>query len=89
MIDIIQPGVPSQEYVIRLVYAQLQIWKHEREAAQAEYRIENVRFKHDPQWRERFWSIQAAHDCADWRWKFLRVTYFAAAAAPYVIGLIS
>lgn len=88
MYQIILPNKPSQEYLIRFVQAQYQIWKEEKEAREPQWQPENVRFVHDPEWRSRFWSIQAAHDCDDWRWKFVRVVYVAAAAAPYLIRLL-
>jgi hypothetical protein len=88
IINIIQPDVPSSEYIVRMVQSQLQIWKQERKAAEQEYVVENVRFEHNPQWRNNFWSIQSAHDGRHWFWQFMRVAYVAAGAAPYVIGLL-
>jgi hypothetical protein len=44
-------------------------WK----AREPEFKIENIRFRHDPQWRERFWSIQSAHSGNHWIWKATRI----------------
>lgn len=66
LITIIQPGVPSQEQLVRLINSQYQIWKQEKAASEPQYVIENIRFKHNPEWRNRFWSIQATHDCKHW-----------------------
>lgn len=35
--------------------------------------IENVRFRHDPNWRGRFWGIQSAHDGNHIVWKATRI----------------
>ena len=37
-------------------------WAKEWKARQQEFRIENIRFLHDPDWNKRFFSLQAAHD---------------------------
>ncbi len=44
-------------------------WK----AQQPEFKIENIRFRHDPQWSARFWSIQSAHSGNHWIWKATRI----------------
>ena len=41
------------------------VYKVEKERAEPEYRIENVRFIHDPEWRERWFSVQNIGDT--WR----------------------
>ena len=88
MIIHIIPSVPSQEYLLKAIASHYQIWKQEKETREPQWKPENIKFKHDPEWRTRFWSIQAAHDCKDWRWKFVRVVYLSAAAAPYLISLL-
>lgn len=86
IIHIILPDVPSQEYLVRMVASHYQIWKQEKEAREPQWKPENVRFKHDPEWRTRFWSIQAAYDCKHLGWQMIRVVYVAGALSPYVIG---
>jgi hypothetical protein len=49
--------------------AWLKAWK----AGQAEFKIENIRFRHDPYWNKRFLSLQAAHDGEIWFWQASRV----------------
>ena len=44
-------------------------WK----ARQQEFKIENIRFAHDSLWKERIFSIQAAHDGEVWFWRATRV----------------
>jgi len=39
-------------------------WATERKRRQAEFKIENIRFAHDPHWNKRFFSLQAARDGA-------------------------
>ena len=36
--------------------------KYARAEAEAGWKIENVRFEHDPDWNKHFLSIQSAHD---------------------------
>jgi hypothetical protein len=40
---------------------------------QAEFKIENIRFRHDPLWKKRIFSIQAACDGDIWFWRATRV----------------
>jgi hypothetical protein len=44
-------------------------WATERKRRQAEFKIENVRFAHDPYWNRRFFSLQAARDGGTWFWR--------------------
>lgn len=53
------------------------IWKDQ----QPEFKIENIRFKHDPGWRRRAFSIQSAHDGGHWIWKATRVIWFSVGGA--------
>ncbi|MGA8903048.1 hypothetical protein [Bradyrhizobium sp.] len=48
-------------------------WAKEWKARQDEFRIENIRFSHDPLWKKRIFSIQAAHDGKIWFWRATRV----------------
>ncbi len=48
-------------------------WWDQWRAGQPEFKIENVRFEHDPRWRSRFFSIQSAHDGAHPVWKATHV----------------
>ena len=44
-------------------------WAAEWRARQSDFKIENVRFAHDPVWDKRFFSIQAAHDGQIFFWR--------------------
>ena len=44
-------------------------WAKEWKARQQEFKIENIRFLHDPDWNKRFFSLQAAHDGETWFWQ--------------------
>jgi hypothetical protein len=48
-------------------------WKQWEAQRQSEFILENIRFEHDPQWRNRFFSIQSARDANHWVWKATRV----------------
>lgn len=52
--------------------AHFAFWK-EREQRQAEFKIENIRFRHDAEWRRKFFSLQSAHDGNHPIWKATRV----------------
>jgi hypothetical protein len=44
-------------------------WAVEWKARQAEFKIENIRFAHDPLWNKRMFSLQAARDGETWLWR--------------------
>ena len=44
-------------------------WWKEWKKQQPDFKIENIRFTHDPLWNKRFFSLQAAHDGATWFWR--------------------
>ena len=48
-------------------------WVTEWRQRQADFKIENIRFVHDPLWNKRIFSIQAAHDGKVWFWRATRV----------------
>ena len=48
-------------------------WSKEWKERQVDFKIENIRFVHDPHWNRRFFSLQAAHDGGTWFWQATRV----------------
>jgi hypothetical protein len=48
-------------------------WVKEWKQRQAEFKLENIRFRHDPLWKKRIFSIQAARDGEVWFWRATRV----------------
>ena len=48
-------------------------WAKEWKARQDEFKVENIRFRHDPYWNKRILSLQAAHDGKIWFWRATRV----------------
>lgn len=44
-------------------------WKTEWKRQQLDFKIENIRFAHDPHWNTRFFSLQSAHDGGHWFWR--------------------
>jgi hypothetical protein len=44
-------------------------WARQWQARQQEFRIENIRFSHDPLWNRRIFSLQAACDGGTWFWR--------------------
>jgi hypothetical protein len=59
-------------------------WRVEYEARQPQFIIENIRFEHDPDWRNNVASIQCAHDLNHWVWKATAVAFGVAQAAPWM-----
>jgi hypothetical protein len=51
-------------------------WSKQWKERQADFKIENVRFIHDPRWNERIVSLQAAHDGEVWFWRATRAIVF-------------
>jgi hypothetical protein len=43
-------------------------WSKEWKRQQPDFKIENVRFIHDPYWNKRIFSLQAAHHGETWFW---------------------
>jgi hypothetical protein len=48
-------------------------WATEWKRRQADFRIENIRFVHDPLWNKRFFSLQAARDGETRFWRATRM----------------
>jgi hypothetical protein len=48
-------------------------WSIEWKQRQSDFRIENIRFAHDPHWNKRIFSLQAAHDGETWFWSAAHV----------------
>lgn len=44
-------------------------WKTEWKRQQLDFRIENIRFAHDPLWNRRVFSLQSARDGGHWFWQ--------------------
>jgi hypothetical protein len=56
MTDIIFPYATHREFH-QYLRSQYEIWRTEHEATQPRWVPENVRFRHNPEWREHFWSV--------------------------------
>jgi hypothetical protein len=50
-------------------------WTQWRAQQQLHFIIENIRFEHDPEWRNRAFSIQSARDANHWIWKATRIVF--------------
>ncbi len=48
-------------------------WRAQWKAQQADFKIENIRFRHVPGWNRKVFSLQSAHDGGHWIWKATRV----------------
>lgn len=48
-------------------------WAIEWKLQQQDFVIENIRFAHDPHWKQRFFSLQSARDGEHWFWQATRV----------------
>jgi hypothetical protein len=57
-----------QAYVVEVSKLRQQLdeahlaWATEWKRQQLDFKIENIRFAHDPDWNKRLFSLQAAHD---------------------------
>jgi hypothetical protein len=51
-------------------------WVSEWKRQQLDFKIENIRFVHDPQWNKRIFSLQAAHDGETWFWQATHAVVF-------------
>ena len=58
-------------------------WRTEWEKQQPVFKVANVRFAHDPDWKNRFFSIQSAHDGGHWIWKATKIVF-----GPFAGGVI-
>jgi hypothetical protein len=48
-------------------------WAREWRRQQDEFKIENIRFEHDPCWNRRIFSLQAARNGEVWFWQVTRM----------------
>ncbi|MEO6841536.1 MAG: hypothetical protein ABI192_12295 [Bradyrhizobium sp.] len=48
-------------------------WATEWKRQQLDFRLENIRFRHDLRWNKRIFSLQAARDGEIWFWRATRV----------------
>ena len=48
-------------------------WATEWKERQLDFKLENIRFTHDPHWNRRIFSLQAAHDGEIWFWRATHV----------------
>ena len=51
-------------------------WVSEWKQQQLDFKIENIRFVHDPHWNKRVFSLQAAHNGETWFWQATRAIVF-------------
>jgi hypothetical protein len=48
-------------------------WATEWKRQQLDFKLENIRFNHDPRWNRRIFSLQAARNGEIWFWRATRV----------------
>jgi hypothetical protein len=48
-------------------------WSKEWKKRPLDFKIENIRFRHDPRWNKRIFSLQAARDGETWLWQATHV----------------
>ena len=56
-------------------------WSREWKALQLDFKIENIRFVHDPHWNKRIFSLQAAHDGEIWFWRATHMIVLSGASS--------
>src|SRR5262245_26601850 len=89
-IQVILPRSPSGEYLVSYVRIEYQIWREDREISAVKWKPENVRFSHDPNWRNRLMSIQCIHDSIkDGPSSFAGVFWVSVVAPLFALGGVS
>lgn len=53
-------------------------WRKEWENKQPEWKIENIRFEHDPEWSGKIFSLENARNEGHFVWKATSVCFWAA-----------
>jgi hypothetical protein len=56
-------------------------WSKAWKARQLDFKIENIRFVHDPHWNKRIFSLQAAHDGEIWFWRATHMIVLSGASS--------
>lgn len=50
-------------------------WYDKKIASEPKFVIENVRFEHDPHWRNQFFSLTCAREGNHWFWRATKVAW--------------
>jgi len=90
MSELFKPG-PKTEQVIVAPY---RVERHEAKEEEAQLAELNARFKHDPFWRTRFWSVQHVRDVVDgkahhWFWSPIKGLAESALVAFTIMPVIA
>ena len=72
MPDFLFPHRYQLKYEFAHLYAE---WHAAKQATIPEFKIENVRFEHDPDWNTRLFSIQSARDGNHVVWRAARIAW--------------
>jgi hypothetical protein len=82
--------IPEIHHLVRQqIKSQYEIWRAEYAAEIETFRIENVRFVHDPNWRDQAISIQRIYDFQQtYAGKVFTAALTIGPAVPYLLSLI-
>lgn len=81
--NIILPDIPRKGSIV--VKSQYQLWRQGWEAAQPQFKIENVRHEYDPEWRTRIFSVQCARDLGHPIWVITKYAMLTGAMSFYAV----
>ena len=80
---------PYEEDQLKAGQFDLKQWRIEYEQAHPAPPIENVRYAHNPNWRNepQFWSLQGVRDHPNLFWKIIGFLFLLSQASWFVMGL--
>lgn len=84
--SVIIPSPEMREFE-RQLKPQYEIWKEQHEAVQPKFIIVNVKFRHDPEWDNRFWSITYIASGRSRFWNFIGLLFAMSASIGYGVSL--
>lgn len=85
--NVIIPAPPVAD-IERLIRSQYEIWRTEYLATLPKFKIENVRFRHDPKWNKRFWSITYIRSGESYFWNGVAQVFWLSQQAWWIAPIL-
>lgn len=83
MASVVIPEVKYDERIQEGAAELYREWRSERDEQYPQSPLINLRFEHDPFWRERVFSIQGAREMRHPVWKVVGALFFAGSLSGY------